>query len=155
MPITFATETMATFLPDAIPLLRSHWQEVGSCPQTHSLQMDTKLYAAIEHIGGLHITTARCETGQPTAELVGYAVYFVQDYPHVQALRMAQSDALYLAPQHRKGFTGLRLLQVAESALLAMGVKNIMQTCTTKRDFSCILRRMGYTSTETVYRKEV
>lgn len=155
MPIAFATESIATFLPDAALLLRSHWQEVGSCPQTHTLHVDTSLYTAIEQAGGLHITTARCDTGLATAKLVGYAVYFVQDYAHVQGLRMAQSDAIYLAPKYRKGFTGLRLLQAAESALLALGVKNIMQTCTTKRDFSCLLRRMGYTNSETVYRKEI
>lgn len=73
----------------------------------------------------------------------------------MQGLRMAQSDALYLAPAYRRGFTGVRLLQAAECALVAKGVKNIMQTCTVKKDFGVILRRMGYTNTETVYRKEV
>lgn len=151
MSIVFATETLTTFLPDALPLLRSHWQEVGSCPQKHGLRINVPLYTAIEGAGALHITTAR----HATAGLVGYAVYFVQDYPHVQALRMAQGDAVYLVPAQRKGFTGVRLLQAAERALQARGVKNIMQTSTHKRDFGCILRRLGYASAETVYRKEL
>lgn len=151
MPITFATETLATFLPDAVPLLQAHWQEVGSCPEKYTLHLDIPLYTSIERAGALHITSAR----HAQAGLVGYAVYFVQDYPHVQTLRMAQGDAVYLAPAQRKGFTALRLLQAAELALKARGVKNIMQACTSKKDFGCLLRRLGYTSTETVYRKEL
>ncbi|MEG2173799.1 MAG: GNAT family N-acetyltransferase, partial [Desulfovibrionaceae bacterium] len=107
--------------------------------------------AAIEGAGALHITTARGVQG----ELAGYAIYFVQAYPHVQHIRMAQSDALYLAPAYRKGFAGLRLLQAAERALVDKGVQNIMQTCTVKKDFGVLLRRMGYVNTETVYRKEI
>lgn len=151
MAIRFQTECLTDFLQDAMPLLHRHWGEVGSCPQSHALQVNEGMYAAIESVDALHITTARHTSGG----LVGYAIYFVQDYPHVQGLRMAQSDALYLAPAYRQGFTGVRLLQAAERALVAKGVKNIMQTCTVKKDFGVILRRMGYTNTETVYRKEV
>lgn len=151
MTIRFQTESLEQFLPEALPLLRGHWSEVGSCPQAHPLDIDTDLYAAIERAGALHITTARAAT----AQLVGYAIYFVQRYPHVRALCMAQSDALYLHPDYRKGFAGLRLLQAAERALADKGVRNIMQTCTIKKDFGALLRRMGYVNTETVYRKEM
>lgn len=151
MTICFQTESLKQFLPEALSLLCGHWSEVGSCPQVHPLDVDTELYAAIEHAGALHITTAR-EAG---TKLVGYAIYFVQRYPHVQQLCMAQSDALYLHPDYRKGFTGLRLLQAAERALAGRGVRNIMQTCTAKKDFGVLLRRMGYINTETVYRKEM
>lgn len=159
MDICFRTECLKEFLPDALPLLREHWKEVGSCPQLHALDVDTALYEAIERAGGLHITAAR-EGGGPDGPnwvggLVGYAVYFVQHYPHVRDLCMAQSDALYLRPDFRKGFTGLRLLQAAEQALKAKGVRNIMQTCTVKKNFGALLRRMAYVNTETVYRKEV
>lgn len=150
MALSFHTEHLAQFLPEALPLLRGHWSEAGSCSQTCQLDIDVTLYAAIERAGALHISTAR--EGE---KLVGYAIYFVQQYPHVRQVCMAQSDALYLHPDHRKGFAGLHLLQAAERALAARGVTNIMQTCTVKKDFGVLLRRMGYTNTETVYRKEM
>lgn len=151
MSITFQTETLAEFLPDAGPLLERHWQEVGTCPNSHALLINVPIYEAVESIGGLHIITARTLHGT----LIGYAIYFVQDYPHVQGLRMAQSDAVYLLPEWRKGFTGLRLLQEAEYALKSNGVGFINQVCTHKKDFSCILKRMGYTIAEYTYRKEL
>lgn len=151
MNIRFQTESLEQFLPEALPLLRGQWSEVGSCPQAHALDVDMALYASIEQAGALHITTARTAD----ATLVGYAIYFVHDYPHVQQVCMAQSDALYLHPDYRKGFAGLRLLQAAEHALEGRGVNNIMQTCTRKKDFGVLLRRMGYVNTETVYRKEM
>lgn len=155
MDICFKTECLEEFLPDALPLLKEHWGEVGSCPQHHALNVDTALYEAIERVGALHITAARQQAKGGLGGLVGYAVYFVQTYPHVRELCMAQSDALYLRPAFRQGFTGLRLLQAAEQALFAKGVRNIMQTCTVKKDFGALLRRMGYVNTENVYRKEV
>lgn len=150
MGITFQQETLAEFLPDAEPLLAQHWQEVGSCPESHKLSLNYDAYARVEAIGGLFIMSARYG-----GALVGYAIYFVQEYQHVTGLCMAQSDALYLIPAYRQGFTGVRLLQESERALIAKGVKNIMQTCTCKRDFGPVLKRMGYALTEHVYRKEI
>lgn len=150
MTMTFQTEALADFLPEAAPLLERHWQEVGSCPHSHALLVNVPLYQAIEGSGALHITTARF-----AGRLVGYAVYFVQDYAHVQGLCMAQSDALYLAPEWRKGFAGLRLLQAAERALKDRGVHTINQICTYKKDFGKMLARMGYHPAECTYKKEL
>lgn len=142
-------ETLSQFLPEALPLLTAHWQEIAVNIDTVPLHINTALYEALDTNGALHITTAR-EDGK----LVGYAVYIVGKNLHYDVL-MAESDVFFLLPAYRKGFAGLRMLRSAERHLECIGVQRIVQRCKVAHDCGILFERMGYTNTEKVYVKGI
>jgi GNAT superfamily N-acetyltransferase len=63
------------------------------------------------------------------------------------------SDVLYLAPEYRKGTTGIRLMKTAEEELVKLGVQRIVQNVKLTNDWGSILERMGYKPFERIYTK--
>lgn len=85
--------------------------------------------------------------------MVGYQVYIVTPHLHYKSSLTALSDVLYLAPEHRQGTTGIRLMKAAEEALVKRGVQKVVQNVKLKNDWGLILERMGYSPIERIYAK--
>lgn len=96
----------------------------------------------------LSVATARLD-----GELVGYQVYIITPHLHYKSSITAMSDILYLAPEHRLGRLGLKLMQHAESELKARNVQRVIQNVKLSNDWGRILERMGYKPFERIYAK--
>lgn len=146
----FQTESFNNVWGEIQPLLVRHWDEVACKEICGDLNVNDELYRRIEEVGALHITTARDK-----GKLVGYAAYFIMPNMHYSHLLTADPDVFFLAPEHRKGLAGLRLLQAAERALIELGVTTIVQKVKTEHDCGALFKRMGYRHMENVWIKAV
>lgn len=147
--LTFQTEALANVREEAAPLLRRHWQEVALDQGTVPLDPDWDAYAQIEAAGLMHITTARDETGA----LVGYSAYFIAPNLHYRSLRVAETDIFWLAPEHRRGLAGARLIRAAEAALAERGVNKVVSKVKIHIDTGPLFERLGYHAIERIYAK--
>lgn len=136
--LTFQRETLDQAKADGEPLLRRHWVEIA-----HYLDITYdprwSVYEAYEQAGGLRIYTARLD-----GQLVGYCVFTVNFNIHYAGSLEANEDVLFLAPEHRKGRLGLKLIQFTDAQLKAEGVQLVKRHIKFAHDHFPLLERMGY-----------
>lgn len=113
--ITFQAEKLMDVREEVWPLLLRHWDEIALNKDAVPLNPDWDTYGVLETQGMLHVTTARSDAG----EIVGYASYVIVPNLHYKTMMVADGDIFYLAPEHRRGTTGLRLLRETEKHILA------------------------------------
>lgn len=127
-----------------------HWEEVESHHNASPIDMDWPGYLALERQGRLKI--ASLWKGE---RLIGYSSYFVYCPLHSRRTLWAISDAIYVDPEHRRGWAGVKLLKEAELGLKAMGAKVILYSVKTDRNLSrkrdrdsvgLLLEKLGYGS---------
>lgn len=147
--LTFQTERLSDVRDEAAPLLRRHWEEIALDREMVLLDPNWDAYARIEAAGLMHITTARDEAGA----LVGYSAYFVMPNLHYRSLMVAETDIFWLAPEHRRGTAGLRLIRAAEAELKALGVNKIVSKVKIHFDTGPLFERLGYRAIERIYAK--
>ena len=135
---------------DAEPLLQEHWDEVALNKDKIKINPDWDAYYALEEQGKLKVFTAR--DGE---KLVGYFVVFVSPHIHYKDHLFAKNDLIYLAPSHRKGFTGIKLLKFAEGCLKADGVSVLVVNTKNHRPFHKIMQFLGFSPSETLYSKYI
>lgn len=148
--VSFQVERIEDLRAEAEPLLARHWEEIALDKDTVPLDPDWESYARIENAGALHITTAR-----DGAALVGYACYALGRNLHYRSLFMAESDIFWLAPEYRKGMTGVKLLKAAERFLAQIGVNKIVNKVKLHNDVGGIFEHLGYRAIERVYAKRI
>ncbi|MDA8231569.1 MAG: GNAT family N-acetyltransferase [Magnetospirillum sp.] len=148
--IVFQHESLAGALGAMTPLVARHWREVALDRDRVPLAPDWEKYRLLDRTGALNITTARHD-----GRMVGYACYIVSRHLHYRDLMVAESDAFFLAPEHRRGPEGVRLLRAAEQNVIAAGAQRIVTRVKVDPDFGPLLRRMGYQPIEAVYSKRV
>jgi GNAT superfamily N-acetyltransferase len=110
-------DTMGTIWLELLPLLAAHYQEIAS-DQDILLDIDFQKYLAMERLGILKVYTARVDD-----VLIGYAAFVVAPNPHYLGSKQAKNDVLYVAPEHRRGRVGMRLLQFCDKQLTALGAQ--------------------------------
>lgn len=111
-------------------------------------QLQKAIYAALEQSGTL-VTFGAFEGDQ----LVGYSVAILGPHLHY-GFTYAHHDLLYVAPTHRKGTLGLRLIRATEAEAKARGARCATWHAKPGSALQRILDRLGYGSEETVYLKE-
>lgn len=148
--LTYQVEPWATFAPEAAPLFEQHWKEIALDQDVIPLRVDAAGYETLDAAGMLHVVTVR-EAGV----LVGYWVGFVKGHLHYRDTLHAHMDVVWLAPAHRKGLAGYRLLQTVERTLRALGVVKIVMGCKLHHDLSRLYARLGYTEIERTWSKVV
>lgn len=136
--LTFQRETLDQAKADGEPLLRRHWIEIAHYLDiTYDPQWDK--YELLEASGVLRIYTARLD-----GRLIGYCVFVVGYNLHYRASLEANEDVLFLAPEHRKGRVGLKLIQFVDAQLKAEGVQLVRRHIKFAHDHFPLLERMGY-----------
>lgn len=150
MTITIQTERFPDAWQDLQPLLLRHWDEIALKDMCGPLDINEDAYRRLDAAGILALTVVRDE-----GHAIGYAAYFIIPNLHYRHLVMAEPDVFFLAPEHRKGTTGLRLLKAAEASLIERGVTTIVQRVKTAHDCGAIFKRMGYAHVENVWMKAV
>ena len=143
--IIYARERAWELWEEILPLLQLHWQEIA---RYHDIKLnpDVAMYNKLDEAGKFVIYTAR-----DNGELVGYAAYFLNHNMHYRDSFQAVQDVLFLHPDYRNGFTGIRLIKYADQQLQELGVQLVMHHVKLKNDFGMILQRMGYQPIETIW----
>lgn len=145
---SYQTEKLKDILEEFMPLMFDHWEEVALNRDIIPLDPDWERYEKLEEIGWTHMTTVRCD-----GVLVGYSFYLVSTQLHYRTFKIAQGDAFYLDPSHRRGGVGIKLFKEAEKALKELGVKKIINGIKLHRDVGKVFERLGYTPFERHYSK--
>ena len=146
--ITYQEESYATARDDE--LLEKHYDALAFKVPGFTLDPDWDQYDALESSGALVCFTARDE-----GKLVGYAVFFLTWMLKSKTLRIAANDVFFLAPGYR-GRDGLRdFMRYAENELLEYGADVVSMTVKFDRDWSPVLRRLGYADEEKTVMKSL
>lgn len=147
-PVVFAVERWKHLRDEMLPLLVRHWREVALNHAEVPLDIDEERYAALDEAGGLHIVTARLD-----GALIGYHVAIVSTHLHYRSTLHGITDVYYLAPEHREGFTGIRLFKAVEHEMRQLGVRKLFTGTKVHLDMSRLFERLGYTRVEYLYSK--
>lgn len=129
------------------PLFLAHYSEIETLP---GLKVDPnyEAYLHCEKEGLLRVFTVR---QSETAELIGYAVFFVKLNLHFKTVKEAVHDLLFLYPKYRKGALGYRFVKWCDEELKKEGVNIILQSVSFLRDHSSLFKRLGYRLIDLVY----
>ena len=133
---------------DMTSLILKHHEEVED--QRIPLAPDYNTYMEIEKLGMFHGFTARKD-----GKLIGYATYTTMPMLHHLTTKAAVCDLLYITPEHRGGWLGVKLLKFSESVLKDRGADLLIMNIKTKHDFGAMLKRLGYEHTEVQYSKHL
>lgn len=130
------------------PLLEDNDEEMRAV--SYELEPNRALYDAAANMQSLVVYTAREE-----GRIVGYVAYFLAPNLHYRVLS-ATADILYVDPEYRKGFLGIKLIKKAEEVLKdKYNVELILQHSSIRRPLDPLLTRLGYKECEKVFIKEI
>ena len=146
--VTYQVEEYDTCRAEIDACLRVHWLEIALDHDAVPLDKDEAGYRALANAGQLSIVTAR-----RGGELVGYHASIVRPHLHYRSTLHAHVDVYWLRPDCRRGLVGYRLLQAAERALKARGVRKVFTGTKLHKDRGVLFERLGYRETERLYTK--
>lgn len=148
MAVKYQQEFLSSVRGEIEPLLNSHWEEIALNKEKIKLNPDWDAYQSFEDQGKLKIFTAR-DDGQ----LVGYFVVIVGTNIHYKDHLFASNDIIYLSPNHRKGFTGIKLIKFAEKCLKNDGVSVLTINTKVHQPFDKLMDFLKFRKIERVYSK--
>lgn len=143
--LTFQRETFGALWPEAEPLMLLHWEEVGADRAKARFRLDVPTFQFLDLSGGLQVLTAR-----RAGAIVGYSMVVIRPHLHYDLL-CGFEDAYYLAPEERKGRTGIRLIQKTLEELKRRGVQKVFFHSKTVRPVGKIFERLGFTKSDEIY----
>ena len=143
--ITYSKESVEQIKLEASELISSHWDEVAHDQSDRELDVDWDAFEALERHGQVHIITARNE-----GRLIGYVVAILRPHFHSKKTRSAYVDAIFLEKNSRKNNVGIRLIQMADTALGQLADFTYWHI-KPEKNFAPILRRLGYHFIEEIW----
>jgi len=146
--LRYQQEFLSSVSEEIKPLLNSHWEEIALNKDKIKLNPDWEVYQSLENQGKLKIFTARGE-----GKLVGYFVVVVGVNMHYKDHLFASNDIIYLSPEHRKGFTGIKLIKFAEKCLKEDGVSVLTINTKVHQPFDRLMDFLKFRKVERVYSK--
>ena len=150
MTIKYQQEFLSTVVEDIKPLLKEHWEEIALNREKIKLNPDWDTYEDLEHQGKLKVFTARQD-----GSLVGYFVVIVSHHIHYKDHLFASNDIIYLSPEHRKGFTGVKLIKFAEKHLKNDGVSVMVINSKDHKPFHSLMEFLKFKPVERLYSKYI
>jgi GNAT superfamily N-acetyltransferase len=148
---TFQVEPMVVALAGGLrELHQAHFAETEQFRASEGCNPDYDRYMKLEAQGSFLLFTVR----DADYKLVGDAMVMVQRNRHTQKLS-SYEDALYLAPEARKGWTAVRFLRFIERYLVGLGVTQLAFGCKLTNDISAVYERCGFKPTAKVFSKVV
>lgn len=147
--ITFQAEGPSRDIGEMALLLKAHYDEIALYKDI-PLEPDFEYYRLLEGAGQLRYYSAR-----DGGKLIGYMLVLVRRHPHYKSSLQGVVDLIYLDPEHRRGRTGMRLIEFAHSRLKAEGVQTLVQHVKDYADFGPVLKHMGYGPYETLWIKRL
>ena len=149
----FKWEKFRAISRELLPLWQRHWEEIAQDRDSVPLDPDFDNYYRLDLEGILHILTVRVD-----GELAGYTFSLIGPHLHYHSTKTAQTEMFWLAPEHRSGWTGVRLLRLTRRGLRDRGVK--LHLINFKIGFESgrvgkLLSRLGYRPTDIVVRQVI
>lgn len=149
MRVTFQTEKWADALPELRYLFDQLWAEVAVDKSKMKAKCDEKMYANLDHLGILHLVTARKDS-----ILIGFFLAFITTNGHYEdAGLFAFTDMYFTLPEHRKGGLGARLFLFMETTLRAKKVVKFVTSHKVLNDNSGMLKALGFKHTDQIFSK--
>lgn len=133
---------------EAESLIRAHWESHERIKDL-GFDLDEESYLAIESSQMSRLYTARLDR-----KLIGYVNFFLAPNLRSRGHINAVQDALYVSPEHRKGFTGVRLIEFAEAELRADNISVVYHHvgCANAGE---LLAHLGYEPVGTIHAKRI
>ncbi len=149
-PVTFAVEPWSEFQDEAAFLWPDHWQEIALDKSQIKLAIDYNQYAQIDAHGQLHVVVARSE-----GQIIGYHLSIIRPHLHYRESLSAFTDVYYIAPEFRKGRTGINLFRFVERTLKQRGVQKMFTGTKLHMDMGKLFEHLGWTETERLFTKVI
>ena len=144
MTTTYAIERWQECWEEITPLWEAHGRELG-----RAMAPDQARYRALDAAGLLLLATMRDE-----GRLVGIHRSVLGPDLHQISTWYAVSDGWFVLPSARKGMAALPLLDTAVAEAQARGLTALYQPSPVGHEIGALLRRQGWTHTDTLYKKE-
>lgn len=131
---------------DSVDLIQMHRDEVEATSSDPFLP-DRALYNELQAIDRLFVMTVR-----DGDVLIGYQFVIIDTSNHHPDTLQGVTDCVFIHPDHRNGNVGKKMMSLMDDYLREMGVKEMFHfvpTCA--RDWSPVLKRMGYKHAENIY----
>lgn len=148
MALEFKQEFINDVKPEIVNLINLHWEEIALNKDVIKLNPDWNTYYDLEDNNKLKIFTARCDN-----VLIGYFIVIIHVNLHYKDHLFASNDILYLHPDYRKGFAGIKLIKYAEKCIKEDGVSVMTINVKEHKSFGLVLERLNFNPIETVYSK--
>lgn len=137
----------AEWIPRIGDLLAANWHETGfDFPFAPDAGAYQRLFDA-----GMCFAVAALDGDA----VIGYCTVVVTPHAHNPAVIVAANDALFVAPEYRKGLTAGRLLKTVEAEAKRRGAARMLWHCRAGTDLAEMLMRHGYAPVDIVVMKEL
>jgi GNAT superfamily N-acetyltransferase len=143
------------FLREAWPLIRPHWNEVGTHRDVLRLDPDHERYRRLAAAGMLHILTARLD-----GEVVGYVFLIIGPHARDKGATVAKDDVYYVRPDCRRLRLGVAFIEeilsyVGDKAHVVMLTEKLRRRArgAARPLESGYLARFGFTPVELMWSK--
>lgn len=155
----FQWELFSAIVRELPPLFKAHYNEIA-LNKDIPLEPDFDRYLACETARILHILTAR---RTDNGRLVGYVFGMIGPHLHYASSTWCLVDMYWLAPEFRKGWSGVRMFKAFEAGAVQLGAKVIMVTEKTHfagthphgRNTGALFDYLRYDVVETVHSKRI
>lgn len=144
--ITFQCESFADVLPELMPLLPVHFEELALDKDKAPLDPQYDKYVLREQMGELEFITVR-ECG----DIIGYFIGFVAPGMHYKSTLTCIMDIFYIVPEKRGSDMGFRMFEFVRNRLKSRGVKRWFNGSKCHLDASWLFERLGMVKVETYY----
>ena len=145
MSVTYQKERFIDIMAELPPLFVAHDHEVHTEKEALPLNPHWAGYLTSEQRGSLHIVTAR-----DNGKLVGYVFLFVNLSFQISRL-IAITDLIYLAPEYRRGFEGVKMLKKAKEMARSLDAVKLYLIAHGSEGLERVFSRLGASKAETVY----
>lgn len=144
--ITVMLESFEERLPELLPLLPLHYEELALNKDKVPLAPQYDIYIERERRGELMFMVVR-----DAGELIGYFIGFVAPALHYQTCLTLITDIFYIHPDQRGNNTGVKLFSAVEAEARRRGVQRMFVGSKVHLDASYLFERLGYEKVETYY----
>jgi GNAT superfamily N-acetyltransferase len=115
------------------------------------LDIDLELYFTLTSFDMFKVVVARTDD----EELIGYMTFIIGANPHRKGKLIANQDAIFVHPDHRKSMLGIKLMKVSEKIVKERGCVGMIVASKTRNDISKLYERLGFNSYEYTFYKEI
>lgn len=143
--IIYRVENLTENFSEIEDLLEGHWQEIAGYKDHIKLEPDWNAYAKMDEADMVKFYTVRDD-----GKMVGYSLFLIAPLIHYKSTKVAANDIIYIRPEYRKGWVGIKLLKFCHNHLKASGLIRITWHVKPDHDWTKILIRMGYKIEELV-----
>ena len=106
-------------MKESVPLIKQHWAEIALNQEDVPLDPDWDRYLSLDRNGQIVCYIARDQEGQ----MVGYVAWIITRPLHYVSTLYAITDIFWLHPDHREGWTGVKLFTGCMKGLRDAGVR--------------------------------